>query len=75
MCSYECDPELFNFDYKEDLMLMARDRERVFSLSRFTTMADEDEEKDANAAYSRIYGMGGDQQANVGFGGVGASDI
>lgn len=33
--NYEQDPELFNFDYKDDLLIMARERERVFSLSKF----------------------------------------
>jgi len=33
--NYEQDPELFNFDYKQDLTDMARLRERVFSLNKF----------------------------------------
>ena len=37
-------------------MVMARQRERVFSLSRFTTMAEEDAQEETQAAYSRIYG-------------------
>lgn len=37
--NYEQDSELFNFDYKEDLTHMARERERVFSLSKFSTQA------------------------------------
>lgn len=61
--SYENDPELFNFDYKEDLMIMARERQRVFSLSKFSTQASlddpEDEAKDRvtySNVFSRIYG-------------------
>ena len=45
--SYEQDPELFNFDYKDDLLFMARERERIFSLSRFATQA----ETEADEAY------------------------
>lgn len=60
MGSYEQDPELFNFDYKDDLMSMAKDRDRVFSLSRFTTMADEDQEDNTANVYGRIYGYGND---------------
>ncbi len=30
--SYESDPVLFNFDYKEDLMRLAVERQRVFRL-------------------------------------------
>ena len=36
LCSYEQDTELFNFDYKDDLLMMARERERVFALQRFS---------------------------------------
>lgn len=62
-CSYENDPELFNFDYKEDLMIMARERQRVFSLSKFSTQASlDDPEEDTkdrvtySNVFSRIYG-------------------
>ena len=54
MCddSYEQDPELFSFDYKNDLHLMARERERVFSMSKFSTMANEEDE-DSNTQMTR----------------------
>ena len=35
--SYEQDTELFNFDYKDDLLMMARERERIFALQKFST--------------------------------------
>ena len=54
--SYEQDPELFNFDYKEDLIVMARERERVFSLSKFSTLDTQDQEETHTNLYSRIYG-------------------
>ena len=62
---------MFNFDYKDDLLMMARERERVFSLSRFATQADTENgtndqvETQANI-FSRIYG------ANEADGGYGA---
>lgn len=41
-------------------MLMARERERVFSLSKFSTQAGEDDEEETSAnIFSRIYGYGG----------------
>lgn len=52
---------MFNFDYKDDLLMMARERERVFSLSKFATQAEteqgttDQEETQANL-FSRIYG-------------------
>ena len=73
MYSYEQDPELFNFDYKEDLTTMAKERERIFSLSRFTTMADEQEE-DTNNIYGLVYGHNDLDNAG-GFGGINASEV
>mmetsp|Transcript_15167 Transcript_15167/g.20587 ORF Transcript_15167/g.20587 Transcript_15167/m.20587 type:complete len:201 (-) Transcript_15167:139-741(-) len=76
--NYEQDPDLFNFDYKEDLMLMARERERVFSLSRFTTMADEEQEETAANVFSRIYGPSGGGPSptqNKPFGGLELNEI
>ena len=40
--SYENDPDLFNFDYKTDLINHARLRERVFTLNQFAPMLDEE---------------------------------
>ena len=68
--SYEQDTELFNFDYKEDLLTMARERDRVFSLSKFQTQAEHEQEsleaakekERKNAFYNRIYGAGEDNK-------------
>ena len=56
--SYENDPDLFNFDYKEDLMILARERQRVFSLSKFSsqsTLDDPDEENKDKVTYSNVF--------------------
>ena len=42
MFSYENDPDLFNFDYKNDLHDHARLRERVFTLNQFAPKLDEE---------------------------------
>ena len=52
---------------------MAKERERIFSLSRFTTMADEQEE-DTNNIYGLVYGHN-DQDNAGGFGGINASEV
>ena len=66
---------MFNFDYKDDLMVMARERERVFSLSRFTTMAEEEAQEESSAnVFSRIYGPGGGADKKP-FGGVELNEI
>ena len=33
--SYENDPDLFMFDYRDDLETRAKERERVFTLNKF----------------------------------------
>lgn len=55
--SYEQDPELFNFDYKDDLLVMARERERVFSLSKFHSQQETDVDETKASNYSNIYAM------------------
>ena len=40
--SYEEDPDLFMFDYREDLFTRAVERERVFTLNKFVEPEDQD---------------------------------
>lgn len=40
-------------------MSMAKERERVFSFSRFTTMAEDEQEESNTNVYGRIYGASG----------------
>ena len=54
---------------------MAKERDRIFSLSRFTTMADEGEAEDSNNIHSLVYGYNDDRDNAGGFGGVGADEI
>ena len=42
--SYENDPDLFMFDYRDDLENRAKERERVFTLNKFVE-PDEDDPK------------------------------
>ena len=44
LTSYENDPDLFMFDYRDDLETRAKERERVFTLNKFVE-ADEIEDQ------------------------------
>ena len=44
MYSYENDPDLFMFDYREDLLQRATNRERVFTLNKFVEPDEDDEQ-------------------------------
>jgi len=39
--NYETDTELFNFDYREELVQMAVERDRIFTLNKFAKNPDE----------------------------------
>lgn len=48
-------------------MLMSRERERVFSLSKFSTQAaEEDQQETSDNIFSRIYGYGGGKSSSRG---------
>ena len=60
---------MFNFDYKEDLLVMARERERVFSLSKFQTQVETEEQQETNAnLFGLVYGGEGTRASVADFG-------
>ena len=44
VCSYENDPDLFMFDYREDLLTRAVERDRVFTLNKVQEKEEDDED-------------------------------